>query len=167
MFIMFLKNNILSLGQLLEKGYDVEMKDMTLSIRDKNKTLISHVKMARNRMFPLHLSIFDQSNCFKADIEDISTLWHLRYAHLNFEALKLLEKYNMVTGMPKIDRPAKLCEVCVMGKQERKPFKVRRTKRAWHRLDLVHSDVCGPINPVTLRGSRYFLTFIDDHSGKT
>ena len=31
----------------------------------------------------------------------------------------------------------------------------------------MHSDVCGPINPVTLGGSRYFLTFTDDHSGKT
>ena len=49
------------------------MKDIALSIHDKNKILISHVKMTKNRMFPLHLSIFDQSNYFKADIEDICT----------------------------------------------------------------------------------------------
>ncbi|CAL9156346.1 unnamed protein product, partial [Musa hybrid cultivar] len=75
--------------------------------------------------------------------------------------------YNMVTGMQKIDHPAKLCEVCVMGKQKRKPFKVRKIKRACNRLNLVHSDVCGPINLVSLGGSRYFLTFTDDHSIST
>ena len=68
--------------------------------------------------------------------------------------------------MPKIDRPSKLCEVCVMGKLERKHFKVRITKRAWHRLDPVHLDICGPINPVSLGGSIYFLAFTDDHSSK-
>ncbi|CAD5171486.1 unnamed protein product [Musa acuminata subsp. malaccensis] len=31
----------------------------------------------------------------------------------------------------------------------------------------MYSDVCGPINLVSLGGSRYFLTFTDDHSGKT
>ncbi|CAL9122892.1 unnamed protein product [Musa textilis] len=73
-YVPDMKNNILSLGQLLEKGYNIEMKDMTLSIRDKDRILISHVKMAKNRMFPLHLCIFDRSNYFKTDIDDISTL---------------------------------------------------------------------------------------------
>ncbi|GJX38415.1 putative RNA-directed DNA polymerase [Tanacetum coccineum] len=34
-------------------------------------------------------------------------------------------------------------------------------------LDLVHSDVCGPIKTKTLGGCSYFVTFIDDHSRKT
>jgi len=31
----------------------------------------------------------------------------------------------------------------------------------------VYSDVCGPISPTSIGGSRYFLTFTDDFSGKT
>ena len=31
-------------------------------------------------------------------------------------------------------------------------------------LDLVYSDVCGPIDVETLGGSKYFVTFIDDAS---
>jgi len=31
----------------------------------------------------------------------------------------------------------------------------------------VHTDVCGPITPVSFSGKRYFLTFIDDFSRKT
>ena len=34
-------------------------------------------------------------------------------------------------------------------------------------LQLVHSDLCGPINPSSNGGKRYIITFIDDFSRKT
>jgi len=34
-------------------------------------------------------------------------------------------------------------------------------------LDLVHSDVCGPMSSVSLGGCDYYVTFIDDHSRRT
>ncbi|KAK2365210.1 hypothetical protein QL285_089987 [Trifolium repens] len=34
-------------------------------------------------------------------------------------------------------------------------------------LDLVHSHLCGPVKTGTVRGSAYFLTFVDDRSKKT
>lgn len=33
-------------------------------------------------------------------------------------------------------------------------------------LELVHSDICGPINPISSSGKRYLLCFIDDYSRK-
>ncbi|KAK6119781.1 hypothetical protein DH2020_046472 [Rehmannia glutinosa] len=49
-----MKSNILSLGQLLEKGY-IHMKDRSLSIRDDRNNLITKVSMSRNRMFLLNI----------------------------------------------------------------------------------------------------------------
>lgn len=34
-------------------------------------------------------------------------------------------------------------------------------------LQLVHSDICGPINPTSNSKERYFITFTDDYSRKT
>lgn len=34
-------------------------------------------------------------------------------------------------------------------------------------LQLVHSDLCGPIQPMSNSNKRYFITFIDDYSRKT
>ncbi len=31
-------------------------------------------------------------------------------------------------------------------------------------LDLVHIDMCGPFNIKSIRGAKYFITFIDDKS---
>ena len=56
-YIPRLKSNILSLGQLFEKGYEIQMKDLGLCIRDKNENLVTCVRMTKNRMFPLNLKI--------------------------------------------------------------------------------------------------------------
>ena len=34
-------------------------------------------------------------------------------------------------------------------------------------LELIHSNLCEPMSSVSLRGYKYYVTFIDDHSKKT
>lgn len=54
----------------------------------------------------------------------------------------------------------------MVGKQPRTAIPKKSTWRAKEVLKLVHSDICGPINPTTSAGKRYILTFIDDFSRK-
>ncbi|KXJ73442.1 hypothetical protein RP20_CCG015857 [Aedes albopictus] len=56
------------------------------------------------------------------------------------------------------------CETCLQGKMSRLPFPKASKRKSSAILDLVHSDLCGPMNTVTPGGRRYFLTFIDDFS---
>ena len=72
-----MKNNILSLWQFLEKGFEVQMKDKNLKIFDESGATITSVKMTRNKMFPMDLSIY-LSKCLKAKISNMMNLWHLR-----------------------------------------------------------------------------------------
>lgn len=46
-------------------------------------------------------------------------------------------------------------------------FNKKKYMRAKKVLKLVHSDLCGPINPTSNGGKRYFIMFIDDYSQKT
>ena len=55
-----------------------------------------------------------------------------------------------------------VCEVCQMGKQARLPFPTNSAWRATEKLQLVHSDVCGPMRTESLSKNRYFILFIDD-----
>ncbi|XP_059650456.1 uncharacterized protein LOC132296262 [Cornus florida] len=64
-------NNILSLGQLLEKGYNISMKDCSLSIRDPLDNLIAKVLMTKNRMFLLNIQA-DEAKCLKAYVNDLT-----------------------------------------------------------------------------------------------
>ena len=73
----------------------------------------------------------------------------------------------MVTGLPQIHCPSQVCEECTKGKQHCESFPHTQTWRASQILQLVHSDLCGPVNPTSTSGKRYFITFTDDYSRKT
>ena len=93
-------------------------------------------------------------------------LWHERLAHVNKQGIVNMARNNVVEGLKlswtKDDR---VCRSCVVGKIPRSLIpKSRSSERATELLELVHSDVCGPMQVPSLGGARYFVSFIDDHS---
>ncbi|GKA13909.1 retrovirus-related pol polyprotein from transposon TNT 1-94 [Tanacetum coccineum] len=161
-----LKSNILSVGQLLEKNYDIHFKDRSATIRNQEGKLIAKVPMTKNRMFILNIQ-HDEAKCLKSCLEDHSWLWHMRYGHLNFGDLKLLSSKGMVKGLDQIDHPNQVCEGCLLGKHARSSFPKEATSRAKEPLQLIHTDLCGPITPPSHGKNLYFMLFIDDYSRKT
>jgi transposase InsO family protein len=57
-----------------------------------------------------------------------------------------------------------VCEGCVFGKQHRDNFEIGKAWRAAKPLELIHTNVCGPMKNASISGNKYFLTFIDDYS---
>ena len=83
-------------------------------------------------------------------------------------SLKTMSKENLVDGMDIGGEPTlSFCEGCVYGKQHRNPFPTDGGLRAKKVLELIHSDLCGPMQTTSFGGAKYFLTFIDDFSRKT
>ncbi|PNX57886.1 putative retrotransposon Ty1-copia subclass protein [Trifolium pratense] len=68
----------------------------------------------------------------------------------------------MVSGLPAIKVPEKVCKVCMMGNQTKNSFKSEVPSRASKQLEVVHSDVCGPFDTESLGGNRYFVSFVDE-----
>ncbi|KAI5429547.1 hypothetical protein KIW84_034217 [Lathyrus oleraceus] len=86
-YVPNLKTNILSLGQLTEKGYSILMKERILYLKDKLGHLIARVEMERNRMYKLNL-INVREKCLQVNVEDKASLWHLRFGHLHHAGLR-------------------------------------------------------------------------------
>lgn len=93
-------------------------------------------------------------------------VWHRRLGHLNHRSMHLL-KQGMATGISYDNSTHQQCIACIEGKQTRLPFPKKSFNRATDILGLVHTDLCGPMPCSSMSGSKYFLTFIDDHSRKT
>jgi transposase InsO family protein len=73
----------------------------------------------------------------------------------------------MVDGMNLKEVPLHhMCENCIEGKHQRTSFPKDEATTASKLLELVHSDVCGPMKTTSHGGARYFVTFIDDFSKK-
>ncbi|KAM1576006.1 hypothetical protein ACFX10_032378 [Malus domestica] len=98
-YISGMKSNILSIGQLLQKGYVIHMENMLLTLRNARRKLIARVQMSKNRIFPLKLNI-KIGSCNIGVMEDESWKWHLRFGHLQLNGLKLLSSGEMVRGLP-------------------------------------------------------------------
>lgn len=90
-------------------------------------------------------------------------LWHHRLGHLGMGNVRKILKGEMVDGV----NERSVCKGCIMGKQHRTEYPKESGKRASELLELIHSDVCGPMSVNSLGGSRFFVTFIDDYSHYT
>ncbi|PNX99782.1 copia-type polyprotein [Trifolium pratense] len=161
-----LSNNLLSVGQLQQRGLTTVFKNNMCQLFHEEKGLILTTKMTFNKMYIVKASMI-LPNCLQATALEETTLWHQRYAHLSFQGLKTLITKQMVKGLPNLKESGDKCTDCLVGKQHRSSIPKEANWRASKKLELVHSDICGPINPQSNGGNRYFITFIDDFTKKT
>ena len=88
-------------------------------------------------------------------------LWHQILGHCNVKDVLQLE--NVVDGMHITDKSSFYCKVCAEGKMTQSRNR-HPDKRATSILELVHTDLAGPISPVSNEGSKYCISFVDDYS---
>ena len=72
-----------------------------------------------------------------------------------------------VTGLPELKGDHEgVCNGCAQGKNIKNPFQ-KKDSKAEGVLELIHSDVCGPMPSSSISGYVYYVSFIDDYSSKT
>ncbi|KAL0325380.1 UNVERIFIED_CONTAM: Retrovirus-related Pol polyprotein from transposon TNT 1-94, partial [Sesamum radiatum] len=105
--------------------------------------------------------IMTAQNKHKQENLENAQIWHAKLGHISQDRMKRLVDSKSLEIDNLDNLPA--CESCLKGKMNRKPF-VGQSKLANSLLDLIHTDVCGPLNTQTRGGFSYFITFTDDHS---
>lgn len=143
LYVPSVKHNLISLGQLLEKGYSWKTKGKKLLVYDPKHNLILQSVLSGNKTFRVDLDT-SGVQCLSAKIEEVDKLWHLRYGHLHFKGLHQLHHEDMVKGLPLIKGSGQVCEDCLLSKQPRNSFANSKPVESKVALDVVFSDVCGP-----------------------
>lgn len=150
---------------MIANGYSLLFENNACEIYDQQKKMIACVNM-ENKMFPIHWNHTVEKSMVSEAGGD-TTLWHKRFGHCSIQSLKLLFQKSMVKDLPTIGDLKGVCEGCQLGKMHRQPFPTGNAWRASQKLQLVHTDVCGPMRTPSLDNSRYFILFIDDFSRMT
>lgn len=152
--------NLLSVSKIVECGNSVSFNRDGCFIYDSEDNLLLNCKQT-NGIYKVNAS---QNVCMLAKKTDNAMLWHRRLGHINFQSLKKMRD-EAVHGIEFADDDTmiKRCEICAKGKQTRKSFGKSETNTS-KLLELIHSDVCGPMQTKSINRSRYMLTFIDDFS---
>lgn len=148
--------SLISVHKLTEKGFKVEF--------DRNCCYIQIDNERRNiARFDGSIYALNVPTCcmIAKDASVCVHQWHRRLAHRNLDAIKAMKKEGLKISECNC---SDVCEACMMGKMSRLPFP-RESRRTKNVLDVIVSDVCGPIQESSLGGNRYLITFTDVHSG--
>ena len=141
-------------------------------IRDQNRRLVG-IGSSVGKLYKLDCAVENPSMeraTVAGELQGSSKvdLWHRRLAHVNINQLCQLMGNAKGVDIP-LRNTQSFCEACVQGKMHRSPhkslIKIKSKKiKSKKKLQLVHTDVCGPMQNHSFGGSRYFITFIDDYS---
>ena len=134
--------------------------DGAVLMRKSNKHILATGSIV-NGLYALDTCSFADDTALVADLG----LWHKRLAHVSTAGIKAMVDQGVVKGIQlrSSDDPD-TCVGCILGKSHRSPIPKSSCSRASQLLSLVHSDVIGPLEVASVGGSKYIITFIDDHS---
>ncbi|KAJ9553019.1 hypothetical protein OSB04_017064 [Centaurea solstitialis] len=112
------------------------------------------------------LLLYHPLNCLfsKASVSE-SSLWHRRMCHMNFKNMNLLVKNNLVRGLPAKEFSCDdHCVACLKGKQHKSSHKSKKVNTISSPLQLLHMDLFGPTNVMSIGKKSYCLVIVDDYS---
>lgn len=172
LYVPELSKNLLSVNAITENQGEVIFSEDKVSIM-KNKTKVLEGTKNEKGLYVVDLNANEenQETSYLAETKEEKVInWHRKLGHLNINSMKKLIKEKMTIGIDINENISDYfempCEICLQAKQVRFPFDSERTK-AKRPLELIHTDLCGPIEPNTWDGKNYILTILDDYTHYT
>ncbi|KAL4272543.1 hypothetical protein GQ457_13G024990 [Hibiscus cannabinus] len=158
-----LKKNLLSVPQLTATGNYVLFGPEDVSIFQKVEVIGTPIVKGR-RTASVYVLSAESAYVDKTRKNETADLWHERLGHVSYYKLKVMMEKQILRGLPLVDiRTDIVCAGCQFGKAHQLPFKESK-HQSKAPLELVHSDVFGPVKQTSLGGMKYMVTFIDDFS---
>ena len=145
-----------------DKGASVKFEPKSATLVYKNGTTFNIDQ--HGRLYYLNLydaeSNVETVNYMSCDLQR----WHEIFGHCNYEDILKLE--GVVKGMNITGAKSKPpgCNICTEGKMTQMRNR-KADSKSNSTLQLVHTDLVGPIDPISTEGYRYAITFTDDYSG--
>jgi hypothetical protein len=161
LYIPGLGRQLLSVSRLAERGMSVEFQQKSCTIWNKSKAIALGKKVGKAYVLDC-----EKDTAHYVEYTGVNNQWelyHARMGHLNKDALAKTQ--HATTGMLVMDKKSMtLCGGCRKGKQTVPRFPSPSMSKTTKVLQLVHTDVMGPMKMKSKGGDRYVLTFVDDYS---
>lgn len=159
-----LTGNLISIGNLWDNAYIAIFCSQDGVIINQSKQVVLRLTKDSKSDRLWHPVVSRDSHCapsVTASKADVALRWHRRLSHLHPDGvIDFLQRWNGILLSRKDFGP---CDACSMGKLKALPA-TNPFHRSPHVLDLIHTDLMGPITTCSSSGKKYILTFIDDHT---
>ena len=102
-YIPRLTTNIVSIGQLDEAGYNINIKDGSMKVHEPGGQLLAKVMRGKNRLYLLHIKLV-RPRCLVMRGAEETWKWHARLGHVNMAALRKWRRKNWCAVCQKLVR---------------------------------------------------------------
>lgn len=156
--------SVISVKKLAKMGFRVEFDDTKCEIKYKGEQIavgdvIGELYVLR-RFDTVCAVLKHNDNCIHS--------LHRRMGHRDPGAIRKMFSNGSIKDLKIVECGIKeVCDTCTKGKMTRLSFPKKSNSESLAPLDLIHTDVCGPMNTASRSGKRYIVTFIDDFSSFT
>jgi hypothetical protein len=146
-----MRNNLISVNKFIFESFKVEFDKDGCKVNNVQRVLVAEAQRDKN-LYLLNVKVCKDTTHIANSLDEGAMLWHERFGHFNITSLKELDA--MVDGMNLKEVPLHhICEGCIKGKHQRTSFPKDGAMRASQLLEIVHTDVCGPMRITLHRGA--------------
>jgi hypothetical protein len=170
-YVSTITKKLVSVGQMVEQGLHVTFNPNGSFVENmKNQGKLITKGERNGRMFTLDVNMLEVNSMLFTHGKGVGDIgiWHKWVGHVNLQHFKLMERQNLVGGLPKFGTKevmSKVCETCQLGKQANHPFLAQTTHVNSKPLEMIHSNVW-TTKTKSIGGCRYYVNFIDDRTKK-
>ncbi|KAL8091492.1 hypothetical protein AgCh_033925 [Apium graveolens] len=166
-----LKHNLLSISQICERGYHVDFFEEHCEVISNSTGKVVLKGYRHGKIYEARLSTNTDGSAIcllsRASIEE-NLNWHKKLSHLNFNNINELVKKDLVRGMPKtVFAPDGLCDSCQKVKQIKSSFKSKTESSILEPYHLLHVDLFGPVNVMSIAKKKYAMIIVDEFTRYT
>ena len=167
-YVPNMKQNLLSVSSMISRKNCIVFKKDYAKVYNSSKELVAVAKK-NGKLYELNGEVIKTENDEHKSYNSSTVMsskerWHRILGHTNYKVLNNLCEKKLLDGLPnKISDEFLKCEICLENKMSRLSFKNNR-RQANDILEIIHTDVHGPITQPGYKGERLFVTFIDDYS---
>ena len=122
-----------------------------------NTTLVT---IQKNRLYHTRITPNDQKEAAHATVDINLLYWYM--GHVSPNQIQQMIKSGQLPKIDTLSGTPTFCEAYTLGKMKKLPFELQDGPHTTHPLEMVHTDVGGPITPITQEGHRYWIVIIDD-----
>lgn len=183
MFVPSVRNNLLSIAKICDNGWTVTFSKTKVTLKSSENEIVYGKR--RNNLYSLEVSGRNRKRSSERNFDpdervtresiavasssldtrskaDFLKL-HSRFGHVSAEDLARGVKSDAFKDLKKLPPIPKNfdCEVCIKGKLCQASFPNSHV-RSEEKLEVIHTDLCGPIQTKSNGGASYFVTFIDE-----
>lgn len=158
-----MKKNLLSVAQLTSSGHFVLFGPQDVKVY-RDLEIMKEPVIKGWRLESVYVMSAETAYVDKTRKNETADLWHMRLSHISYSKLTVMMKKLMLKGLPQLEvRKDTICAGCQYGNAHQLLYEESKWK-AKGPLELIHSNVFGPVKQASLSGMKYMVTCIDDFS---